>query len=80
MNGIIAIKLHTMDALVNILAEKYAAAFSMEEDALLQEVNEYTMQHHPHAHMLSGKEPLLVTVLCALQKDYSPVENYIPLS
>ena len=44
-----------MDALVNILAEKYVDAFSMEEDALLQEVNAHTMQHHPHAHMLSGK-------------------------
>jgi caffeoyl-CoA O-methyltransferase len=45
----------SMDTLVNILAEEYADAFSMEEDALLQEVNAYTMQHHPHAHMLSGK-------------------------
>ena len=44
-----------MDALVNILAEAYVDAFSMEEDELLQEVNAYTMQHHPHAHMLSGK-------------------------
>jgi predicted O-methyltransferase YrrM len=44
-----------MDALVNILAEAYVDAFSMEEDALLREVNAYTMQHHPHAHMLSGK-------------------------
>jgi caffeoyl-CoA O-methyltransferase len=44
-----------MDALVNILAENYVAAFSMEEDTLLQEVNAYTMQHHRHAHMLSGK-------------------------
>lgn len=44
-----------MDELVNILAEKYADTFSMEEDALLQEVNAYTIHHHPHAHMLSGK-------------------------
>ena len=44
-----------MNGLVNILAENYADTFSMEEDALLQEVNNYTMQHHQHAHMLSGK-------------------------
>ena len=44
-----------MDALVNILAEEYATAFSTEEDALLQEINEYTIKNHPHAHMLSGK-------------------------
>jgi len=41
--------------LVNELSEKYTAAYSSNEDALLQSVNEYTMQHHPHAHMLSGK-------------------------
>jgi len=44
-----------MDTLVNILAEEYVDTFSMEEDALIKEVNEYTMQHHAHAHMLSGK-------------------------
>ncbi len=44
-----------MGALINILAENYVDAFSMEEDTLLQEVNAYTMKHHPHAHMLSGK-------------------------
>jgi predicted O-methyltransferase YrrM len=44
-----------MDALVNILAENYVDAFSMDEDALLKEVNEFTMRYHPHAHMLSGK-------------------------
>lgn len=44
-----------MNELVNLLAEEYTNAFSMEEDALLQEINEYTSQHHPHAHMLSGK-------------------------
>jgi caffeoyl-CoA O-methyltransferase len=54
MNGII-VKNNYMDALVNILAEEYVDAFSMEEDALLQEVNRYTMENHPHAHMLSGK-------------------------
>ena len=47
--------LHTMEELVNILAENYATAFSTEEDALLQEINKYTLKNHPHAHMLSGK-------------------------
>jgi caffeoyl-CoA O-methyltransferase len=44
-----------MEELVNILAENYATAFSTDEDALLQEINEYTLKNHPHAHMLSGK-------------------------
>jgi caffeoyl-CoA O-methyltransferase len=44
-----------MDELVNHLAEKYTAAFSADEEALLQTINEYTTLHHPHAHMLSGK-------------------------
>lgn len=44
-----------MEALVNILAERYAATFSEQEDALLAEVSAYTIQHHPHAHMLSGQ-------------------------
>lgn len=35
-------------------AEQYAANFSSPEDALLQEVHQYTLQHHPQAHMLSG--------------------------
>ncbi|MBL0357133.1 MAG: O-methyltransferase [Chitinophagaceae bacterium] len=41
--------------LVNALSETYIEAFSSVEGALLQSVNEYTIQHHPHAHMLSGK-------------------------
>ncbi len=41
--------------LIHPLSENYVAAFSSEEDAWLQQVNDYTMQHHPHAHMLSGK-------------------------
>jgi caffeoyl-CoA O-methyltransferase len=41
--------------LVNALSEQYVAAYSSDEDALLQSVNEFTMLHHPHAHMLSGK-------------------------
>jgi caffeoyl-CoA O-methyltransferase len=44
----------TMDTIVHTLAEQYAAQFSEPEDALLQKVHAYTVQHHPHAHMLSG--------------------------
>jgi predicted O-methyltransferase YrrM len=40
--------------LVNPLAEEYAANLSTAEDELLQAVAAYTIQHHPHAHMLSG--------------------------
>ncbi|MES2006452.1 MAG: O-methyltransferase [Bacteroidota bacterium] len=36
------------------LAEAYAAHFTSPEDALLQEINRHTMQHHPQWHMLSG--------------------------
>lgn len=44
-----------MIELVNALSEAYTASFSSDEGALLQSVNAFTMQHHPHAHMLSGK-------------------------
>ena len=44
-----------METVVSNLAEKYAAAFSSAEEALLQSINEYTVQHHPQAHMLSGQ-------------------------
>ena len=40
--------------LVNPLAEQYADRFSSLEDEVLRKVNEDTMKHHPHAHMLSG--------------------------
>ncbi len=40
--------------LINPLAEIYAVKFSSPEEALLKEVNDYTMQHHSEAIMLSG--------------------------
>jgi len=40
--------------LVNHIAEDYAKQFSSPLDAVLQEVEEYTLQNHPHAQMLSG--------------------------
>ena len=58
-----------MDALVNILAEKYVARFSDEGDELLKEITRFTEQHHPHAHMLSGQVQgaLLSMISCLLQ-------------
>ncbi|MFT3681535.1 MAG: O-methyltransferase [Ferruginibacter sp.] len=53
-DGFIFIML-VMDALVNTLAENYAAKFSEQEDALLKEVADFTTKNHPHAHMLSGQ-------------------------
>ncbi len=40
--------------LVNDTAERYAGKFTSPLDAVLQEVEAFTLQHHPHAHMLSG--------------------------
>lgn len=40
--------------LVNDKVEAYAKQFSSPLDAVLQEVEAFTMQNHPHAHMLSG--------------------------
>jgi caffeoyl-CoA O-methyltransferase len=43
-----------MPEIVNDKATEYAALFSEPTDSLLQEIEKYTMQHHPHANMLSG--------------------------
>ena len=40
--------------LVNPIAENYAKQNSTALDAVLQEVEEFTLSHHPHAQMLSG--------------------------
>jgi predicted O-methyltransferase YrrM len=40
--------------LVNDIAEQYAKQFSSPLDSILQEIEDFTLQHHPHAHMLSG--------------------------
>jgi predicted O-methyltransferase YrrM len=40
--------------LVNDIAEQYAKQYSSPLDCILQEIEDFTMQHHPHAHMLSG--------------------------
>jgi len=40
--------------LVNHIAEEYAKRFSSPLDTVLQEVEDFTLQNHPHAQMLSG--------------------------
>ena len=43
-----------MIEIINNKAEDYAARFSTPTDNLLQEIEKYTLQNHPHAIMLSG--------------------------
>ena len=40
--------------IVNHIAEDYAKLFASPLDKLLQEIEDFTLQHHPHAQMLSG--------------------------
>jgi caffeoyl-CoA O-methyltransferase len=40
--------------LIHPLVQQYAEKFSTAEDSLLKEINDYTMQHHKEAVMLSG--------------------------
>ena len=55
--------------LVNNLAEQYASLFTSPEDELIHRVYTYTMDTHPHAHMLSGPvQGRFLTILsCLLQ-------------
>ena len=43
-----------MHEIVNDKATAYATLFSEPTDSLLQEIQKYTVQNHPHANMLSG--------------------------
>jgi caffeoyl-CoA O-methyltransferase len=53
--------------LIHHLAEQYSATFSVEEDQLIHEVSAYTLQYHPHAHMLSGQvQGSFLTILSRL--------------
>lgn len=58
--------------LINILAETYAEKYTSPEDALLKQINEDTVTHHKHAHMLSGhlQGKLLEFISCMLQPKY----------
>lgn len=40
--------------IINTKAEDYAARFTTPTDSLLQEIEKYTLENHPHANMLSG--------------------------
>jgi caffeoyl-CoA O-methyltransferase len=43
-----------MIELINPMAENYAAKLTTNDDALLQQVYQSTINNHPHAHMISG--------------------------
>lgn len=61
--------------LIYPLAEQYAGAFSFREDDLLQQVSAYTIQTHPHAHMLSGHvQGSFLTILSTLLQPQRIVE------
>jgi predicted O-methyltransferase YrrM len=55
--------------LINELAENYALKFTTPLDDLLKEIETYTLQHHPHAHMLSGplQGQFLQFISCMMQ-------------
>jgi caffeoyl-CoA O-methyltransferase len=55
--------------LIHPSVQQYAEAFSSPEDKLLKEVNDYTMQHHPEAVMLSGhlQGKLLEMISCMIR-------------
>jgi len=40
--------------LINELAQQYSEKYTSAEDELLKEIADFTYQHHPHSHMLSG--------------------------
>ena len=55
--------------LINQLAQDYAEKFSSAEDALLKEVNDFTMQNHSESIMLSGhlQGKVLEMISCMIQ-------------
>jgi len=58
--------------LVNHIAEAYAKRFSSPLDAVQQEVEDYTLQNHPHAQMLSGhvQGKVLEMISCMIQPQH----------
>jgi predicted O-methyltransferase YrrM len=59
-----------MEELINEKANEYATAFSEPTDQLLQEIEEFTLNHHDHSNMLSG--PLQGKLLEMLSKIIRP--------
>lgn len=55
--------------LVNELAQQYSEKYTSAEDALLKEVADFTYNHHPHSHMLSGhlQGKLLEMISCMIR-------------
>lgn len=55
--------------LVNSAAQQYSEKYTSAEDALIKEVADYTYQHHPHSHMLSGhlQGKLLEMISCMIR-------------
>jgi len=55
--------------LIHPSVQQYAEKYSSPEDALLKEVNDYTMQNHPESVMLSGhlQGKLLEMISCMIQ-------------
>ncbi len=59
-----------MPELINEKANDYATSFSEPTDKLLQEIEEFTLNHHAHSNMLSG--PLQGKLLEMLSKIIKP--------
>lgn len=55
---------------IHYLAEQYATEITTPVDVVIDEVSAYTLQHHPHAHMLSG--PVLGRFLTILSRLVGP--------
>lgn len=55
--------------LINPLVQDYAEKYSSPEDALLKELNDFTVSHHPESIMLSGhlQGKVLEMISCMLQ-------------
>ncbi len=58
-----------MMEIINSKAQAYAERYTTPEDELLKEVAEFTQQHHPKHHMLSGhlQGKLLQMISCLMQ-------------
>ena len=58
--------------LVNPLAEQYAATLTTPDDGLLQSIQQETLEHHAHSHMLSSpvQGKLLAFISGLLQQKY----------
>jgi len=55
--------------LTNTTAQRYSEKYTSPEGELLKEIADYTYQHHPHFHMLSGhlQGKLLEMISCMVQ-------------